>query len=109
MGGANSDYSLYLDLTYEDGTPLWGQVATFSVGSHDWQRRQVIVMPDKPIRNVRMHLLLRRHAGKAWFRDPSLRVIKASEGAFLFDGLPVQTTGDGEEGFQIRDVDNVET
>ncbi|UCD50301.1 MAG: hypothetical protein JSW27_22580, partial [Phycisphaerales bacterium] len=27
-GGRDSDYALYLDLTYQDGTPLWGQVDT---------------------------------------------------------------------------------
>jgi hypothetical protein len=27
------DYDLYLDLLYEDGTPLWGQIAHFQPGS----------------------------------------------------------------------------
>ncbi|MFV1967652.1 MAG: hypothetical protein ACC628_19660, partial [Pirellulaceae bacterium] len=103
-GSANSDYSLYLDITYTDGTPLYGQTASFSAGSHDWQRRQVVVMPDKPIRSVHVHLLLRNHAGKAWFRDPELRVVDASQGAFLFDGLPVKLHGERREGFQLRDA-----
>ena len=34
VGGApSSDYALYLDLVYMDGTPLWGQTAAFSVGT----------------------------------------------------------------------------
>ncbi|MGB2820931.1 MAG: hypothetical protein WBF17_08120, partial [Phycisphaerae bacterium] len=44
-GSAGSDYSLYLDLLYADGTPLWGQTAPFDVGTHDWQRREVLVFP----------------------------------------------------------------
>jgi hypothetical protein len=45
-GSRDSDYSLYLDLVYTDGEPLWGQTAAFSVGTHDWQRVEVQVMPD---------------------------------------------------------------
>ena len=31
-GAPDSDYALYLDLVYADGTPLWGQTAPFAVG-----------------------------------------------------------------------------
>ncbi len=103
-GGRNSDYSLYLDLVYTDGTPLWGQVAPFNVGTHNWEKKQVIVFPDKPVRSVSFHMLFRRHAGKAWFRDPELRVSKPPTGACLFDGVPVSLSGPKEEGFQVRDV-----
>lgn len=103
-GGRNSDYSLYLDLVYSDGTPLWGQVAPFDVGTHDWQKKQVIVFPDKPVGSVSFHMLFRRHPGKAWFRNPELRILKPPVGACLFDGVPVSLTGLREEGFQVRDV-----
>ena len=56
-GRPDSDYSLYLDLLYMDGTPLWGQVAPFSVGTHDWERREVIVVTAKPIRQVTFYML----------------------------------------------------
>ena len=58
-GAADSDYSLYLDLVYADNTPLWGQVASFSTGTHDWQRRQVVVLPEKPVKQVSFYMLLR--------------------------------------------------
>jgi hypothetical protein len=103
-GAADSGYSLYLDLTYTDGTPLYGQIAAFSPGTHDWQRRQVVVIPDKPVQSVHVYLLLRNHGGKVWFRDPELRTIDPAEGAFLFDGLPVLPDRPTVEGFQIRDV-----
>jgi hypothetical protein len=111
VGGApSSDYSLYLDLVYMDGTPLWGQIASFSVGTHDWQRREVRVLPQKPVKSVAVHLLMRNHPGKAWFREPVLHQLSAPEGTAVFDGVPVERqargpkagTRDGE--FQLRDV-----
>jgi len=103
-GGRNSDYSLYLDLVYSDGTPLWGQVDSFNVGTHDWEKGQVVVFPGKPVKSLSFHMLFRRHTGKAWFRNPELRILKPPAGACLFDGVPVSLTGLREEGFQVRDV-----
>ncbi|UCE47956.1 MAG: hypothetical protein JSW47_20450, partial [Phycisphaerales bacterium] len=103
-GGRNSDYSLYLDLVHSDGSPLWGQVAPFNVGTHAWEKGQVVVFPEKPIRSVSFHMLFRRHSGKAWFGNPELRILKPPAGACLFDGVPVSLSGVREEGFQVRDV-----
>ncbi len=103
-GTSDSDYALYLDLIYADGTPLWGQAARFGVGSHDWQRRQIVIIPERPIKRVSAYLLLRRHGGKAWFRDPELRVVQVPGGACVFDGLAVTPSGGKFEGFQVRDV-----
>jgi hypothetical protein len=103
-GGRDSDYSLYLDLLYFDGTPLWGQIDPYNVGTHDWEKAQVVVFPEKPIKSVSFHMLLRRHPGKAWFRNPQLRVIRPPTGACLFDGVPVSPTSPAKEGFQVRDV-----
>jgi len=82
-GGRNSDYSLYLDLVYSDGTPLWGQVDTFGVGSGEWEKAEVTVFPEKPVKSVSFHLLLRRHAGRALFRGAELRVMRPPSGASL--------------------------
>ncbi|HPC97012.1 MAG TPA: hypothetical protein PLU87_18870 [Sedimentisphaerales bacterium] len=103
-GSRDSDYSLYLDLTYQDGTPLWGQVAPFRTGSHDWQMAQVTIFPDKPVRAVAFHMLLRGHTGRAMFRDPELRVVRAPAGTCLFDGVGVTLDQSPREGFQVRDV-----
>jgi len=113
-GSPDSDYALYLDLVYSDGTPLWGQAAGFATGTHDWQRRQVVVLPEKPVKRVSFNLLLRGHKGKAWFRDARLGVVHTPAGACLFDGVPVVPAGGlpagrgpacgCPEGFQIRDV-----
>ncbi|MBI5684591.1 MAG: hypothetical protein HZC54_05895 [Verrucomicrobia bacterium] len=103
-GSRDSDYALYLDLVYADGDQLWGQTAFFSTGTHDWEKRQVVVLPAKPIKSLSLHLLLRRHTGKAWFRGATLRQIAAPAGSMLFDGVPVTLAGKLREGFQFRDV-----
>ena len=103
-GSANEDYALYLDLTNIDGTNVWGRIAGFSTGTHDWQRREVAVLPEKPVKRVDFYLLMRSHAGKAWFRDPELRLVKAPPGACLFDGVFVVAEGPAQVGFQVRDV-----
>ncbi|MGQ9574211.1 MAG: hypothetical protein ACUVUC_02745 [Thermoguttaceae bacterium] len=103
-GSPGPDYSVYVDLLYEDGTPLWGQTAQFATGTHDWQRRQVVVLPEKAVKRLTFYMLLRGRAGKAMFRDPELRVVQAPEGALVFDGVPVVCRARPAEGFQVRDV-----
>lgn len=103
-GSLDNNYALYLDLTYQDGTPLWGQAAGFRVGSHDWQKVQVTIFPEKPVKTVAFYMLLRGHAGKALFRDPELRVVGAPVGTCLFDGVAVTPERSPNEGFQVRDV-----
>lgn len=88
-GSPDADYSLYLDLEYSDGTPLWGLHAPFRTGTHDWERRTVTVFPPKPVRRVHVYGLLRRHAGTAWFDDFSLRTFPVPPGTQQFDGVPV--------------------
>ncbi|MHB0957440.1 MAG: hypothetical protein ACYC0X_25455 [Pirellulaceae bacterium] len=103
-GAPDNDYALYLDIVYRDGTHLWGQTAPFGTGTHDWQTRRVIIVPEKPIGMVTMHLLLRRHGGKAWFRDPQLQVLATPPGATRFDAVPVIPLRSPAGGFQVRDV-----
>ncbi len=103
-GSRNSDYALYLDLVYTDGSPLWGQTAPFDVGTHDWQQAKVVILPEKPVKTVSFHMLLRSHPGKASFREPELRIVKPPAGACMFDGVPVSIQEKAAEGFQLRDV-----
>jgi hypothetical protein len=49
-------------------------------------------------------MLLRDHAGKAWFRNPRLSVLKTPAGATRFDGVTVVAKPSPPEGFQVRDV-----
>ncbi|MCY3023017.1 MAG: hypothetical protein NTW87_28915 [Planctomycetota bacterium] len=103
-GSRDNDYSLYLDIIYTDGEPLWGQTAPFKIGSHDWQKGEVKVFPAKPIKQVSCHLLLRRHSGKAWFKEPRLAQLEAGGNVAWFDGLPVTIKARPANGFQVRDV-----
>ena len=103
-GGRDHDYALYLDLVYTDGSQLWGQTACFDVGTHDWQRREVTVLPEKPIKRLSYYLLLRGHGGRAEFRDAELHIVEAPAGACVFEGVPVVTKTPPAEGFQVRDV-----
>ncbi len=103
-GARDSDYSLYLDLQYSDGTPLWGQTATFATGWHDFERHEVLVMPEKPVKSLTYNLLLRGHSGRASFRDAELRTVETPAGSCVFDSVPVLPPANPREGFQIRDV-----
>ncbi len=78
-GSADSGYSLYLDLYYTDGTPEWGLIAPFSTGTHDWERREVLVIPRKPVARVYVNLLLRNHAGTVWFDDVQMEVLEGMQ------------------------------
>jgi hypothetical protein len=74
-GQADGNYALYLDIAYRDGTNLYGQVAPFACGTHDWQQSTVTVRPEKPIKSLTYNVLFRYKAGTAWFDDVSLKVL----------------------------------
>src|SRR5205823_4531610 len=89
-GSADSGYSIYIDLTYADGTPLWGQTADFRCGTHDWERRELVIQPEKPVRSLTVYCLFRGHTGKVWFDDVAVEAVRVSGNAVLFQGVPVQ-------------------
>jgi hypothetical protein len=105
-GSPDPDYSLYLDIIYLDGTPLWGQSASFRTGAADWHTVQVRVTPSRPIRQVSVYLLLRNHSGKAAFRDITLRQLTADSGACWFDGQLLERAPEpnAQPAFYLRDV-----
>ncbi len=103
-GGRDSGYSLYVDLIYADGSPLWGQTANFSTGTHDWELREVTIVPERPIRSLTVHCLFRGKAGQVWFDDVSVTETAAGGEAILFQGTPMERvspppplTGDARE------------
>jgi hypothetical protein len=103
-GSPSSDFALYLDLQYMDGTPLWGQVSAFeSDAETGWHQREVIVTPDKPIRRVSYYLLFRNRAGKAQFKEPRFGVLSA-DGMTRFDGVVAEQPRPAKAGFLLRDV-----
>ena len=102
-GSPNADFSLYIDLVYVDGTPLWGQAAPFETDSEaGWHRREVIVTPDKPIRRLSCYLLFRNHAGRVRFKEPCFGEMKSD--VLRFDGVVMEQVTAPERGFLLRDV-----
>ena len=89
-GSPDNGYSLYVDIVYADGTPLWGQTACFTCGTHDWEKREFVLVPDKPVRLLTLHCLFRGHTGRVWFDDASVEEVQAPAGALLFEGVPLR-------------------
>lgn len=88
-GSSDSGYSLYVDLVYADGTPLWGQTADFRAGTHDWEERQLVLLPEKPIKRLSVYCLFRNHSGTAWFDDVRVEALNPGPGAIMFQGVPM--------------------
>ncbi len=88
-GSRGPEYSVWVDLQYTDGTPLWGQRATFEVGTHDWQYAEHAFVVDKPVGTATVNLLFRRGMnGTVWFDDVSLQELLVDDGA-VFDRTSV--------------------
>jgi hypothetical protein len=87
-GSSDTDYSVYLDIFYTNGTPLYGQTVSFSVGTHDWEYQEAIIQPTQPIGQIYCYLLFRNsHTGTAWFDD--IAVSEIQDALTPFDGAPV--------------------
>jgi hypothetical protein len=106
-GGADSGYALYVDLLYADGTPLWGQTGNFRCGTHDWERREIVIVPDKPVKSLTVHCLLRGHTGRAWFDEVSVEEAKVEGGSVLFQGVPVAVADGNPRPDGERDLGSV--
>lgn len=87
-GSKGAEYSVWVDLQYQDGTPLYGQRATFEPGTHDWQKAEYSFVVSKPVKTATVHLLFRRgFTGSVWFDDVSLQELQVSSG-LIFDRTP---------------------
>ncbi|MFA6293348.1 MAG: hypothetical protein WC637_16300, partial [Victivallales bacterium] len=71
-GEADVYYSIYINITYADGTKKDGVSCVFKTGTHDWEKSEGSFNPEKPIKSLQYHLLFRNRAGKAWFRNAML-------------------------------------
>lgn len=90
-GGADNDYALYVDIVYADGTPLWGQTAAFTTGTHDWERQEFTIVPAKPVRTLALYCLFRgNHSGKVWFDDVAVEEQRTTGTTLLFQGAAME-------------------
>ncbi len=87
------DYNIYLDMHHDDGTPLWGQIASFEPGTHDWQKAEMTVVPAKPIQRIEVYLLFRKAAGTVWFDDITVEAAPFEFERFKVLANPYRQTG----------------
>ena len=75
-GLEDSDYSLYLEVTYSDDTVAKDIAATFSVGTHDYEFAERYYELTKPAKSFCLYLVLRNNhtEGMVWFDDVSVQV-----------------------------------
>ena len=79
-GPRDSNYAIYVDVCYVDGSYLFGQCATFEPGTHGWARGECAVTPTGPVAELRVYCLFRGgHTGRTWFDD--LRIGPSSKPA----------------------------
>ncbi len=88
-GSRGSGYSIYVDITFQDGTPLWGQTGEFNTGTHDWEKQEFFIVPSKPVKSLHLYGLFRGYKGRVWFDDFELFELGGREIPVL-DGLPIE-------------------
>lgn len=66
------DYTLWMDVTYADGTPKWGVKSGFRRGTHGWEFSRGIFQPEKPVAKIKLYAFLRKGTGWAEFKDVRL-------------------------------------
>ena len=71
-GNVYANYCLYIDLTLADGSKVWGRLANFKAGTHDWEKTQATYTPAKPIKSLNYYVLFRKMTGEASFRNITL-------------------------------------
>ena len=72
-GKVDKEYSLWVDAAFMSDTPWWGAAHLgCSVGTHDWEYREVVLVPPEPLNCVYVHAVFRGHGGAAWFDDFSV-------------------------------------
>jgi hypothetical protein len=77
-GPPSAHYSIYCDIEYTtDSRPgrvdLPGQAVRFEPGTHDWMRGSRLIVPEHPIREIKLYVLFRRvYTGTVWFDDVQL-------------------------------------
>eukprot|EP00026_Physarum_polycephalum_P005593 Phypoly_transcript_05628.p1 GENE.Phypoly_transcript_05628~~Phypoly_transcript_05628.p1 ORF type:complete len:606 (-),score=86.45 Phypoly_transcript_05628:21-1838(-) len=66
-------YSLYYDVTYQDGTEKLAQVISFPEGTHGIQRKEIVFRPLKPIKLLHVYVSLQYTVGNAFFQGVSVQ------------------------------------
>ncbi len=88
-GPGGADYSLYVDLRHTDGSFGWGGTQPFEVGTHGWHRRRLFIQPTRPVQQLTVYGLFRKHQGTVWFDDASVHEVLTATGAVNLDDVAV--------------------
>lgn len=106
-GRPSCNYSVYLDVAFQDGTKLYGQHAAFVPDpSLGWQKKTVAVSPEKPVKFFACYLMHRGGSGKVRFRAPKVSQFFGSRFC-EYDSCFIDMANRRdfkEPGFAIRDV-----
>ena len=68
-GVCAADYCVFLDIWYDDGTPVWAIHADFPQGTHGWEKTVGAFVPERPVKKIGMHAFVRNGSGTAEFRN----------------------------------------
>lgn len=72
-GAKRQDFDIYLDIFYEDDSPLWGQKVRFALSGDEWQKNRAVIWPEKPIKRIEFFVLFRDFSGDVEFDDLFLK------------------------------------
>ena len=99
------DFQIYVDVTYDDDTCLWGQTAKFDrLISIGWHERSVLIQPTKPIKYIVVYTMLRKTSSRVRFRNVKVCELPGDAGN-SFDSVRIDVKGVLKEpAFLIRDV-----
>mmetsp|Transcript_29579 Transcript_29579/g.94924 ORF Transcript_29579/g.94924 Transcript_29579/m.94924 type:complete len:1298 (+) Transcript_29579:176-4069(+) len=90
--GSLDSYSMYIDITYTDGSSGYGFVVPFQGGtSEQWRAEKAIIVPSKPVESISLYLLLRYRTGTARFESVTVRRLLMEEvcmGSALVASMP---------------------
>lgn len=87
-GEMDNNYSVYIDITYTNGSHLYAKTLPFSTGTHDWEYRERVITPSLPIEYLNCYLLLRNtHTGTGWF--DTIQIAEINDTLSVFDGEDV--------------------
>ncbi len=105
--GYDGDYSIYADITYTDNTHSYGHHVTFPLeGALGWQKKELTIQPEKPIRHIAVYYLFRNRAGCVRFKEMAYYEHEVN-GCVLFDEVKVNACKAlTKPQFLIRDVGN---
>ena len=81
-GPGGDGFSIYLDLTYKDGSNAYGFYVPFAGLLGKGGGREAVtaaLIPQKAVEVVRLYLLFRKHSGRVRFESVTLRPLEVEE------------------------------